>query len=288
MYSPSQPSFIGYRPNKADMAKIDTSFFDIGRLDQLAQQHTPIHQLDPRAKLLTSIAFLIAVVSLPKYEVSALLPFFLYPVVLITIGRLPVGFIVRKVIIVSPFAFMVGIFNPFLDREILVQLGTLSISGGWISFLSILLRFCLTISTAFLLIATTSFHGLCLGLLRLGLPKVLAVQLLFLYRYIFVLGGEAMRLVRARSLRSFGKHGLGMKVFASVVGHLLLRTLDRAQRVHRAMLSRGFDGEVRVLRPLRISLPDVIFTLGWLAAFAVMRSYNLPQLLGAMLTQVIS
>jgi cobalt/nickel transport system permease protein len=267
------------------MAKIDTSFFDIGQLDRLAQQNTLIHRLDPRAKLLTSIVFLITVISFPKYEVAALLPFFIYPVVLITVGQLPVGFILRKIIVVAPFAFMVGIFNPFLDRETLVHLGPISLSGGWISFVSILLRFCLTIGTAFLLIATTSFHGLCLGLLRLGLPKVLTVQLLFLYRYIFVLGGEAMRVVRARALRSFGKRGLGMKVFASVVGHLLLRTMDRAQRVHRAMLSRGFDGEIRVLRPLQIALPDVLFTLGWLAAFAVMRNYNLPQLFGALLTR---
>lgn len=270
------------------MAKIDTSFFDIGQLDRLAQQHTPIHRLDPRAKLVTTMAFLLAVVSFPKYEVSALLPFFLYPVVLVTAGQLPVGFMLRKILVVAPFAFMVGIFNPFLDRETLMQLGPISVSGGWISFISILLRFTLTVGTAFLLIATTSFNGLCLALLRLGLPKVLTVQLLFLYRYIFVLGGEAMRLVRARALRTFGKRGLGMKVFAFVVGHLLLRTLSRAQRVHQAMLSRGFDGEVRVLRPLHLALKDVLFTLGWLATFAIMRIYNLPQLLGAMFTRATS
>lgn len=267
------------------MAKIDASFFDIGRLDRLAQQHTLIHRLDPRAKLLASIAFLVAVVSYPKYEISALLPFFLYPVVLVTVGQLPMGFIVRKIVAVAPFAILIGMFNPFLDREILLRLGPLAVSGGWVSFASIMIRFTLTIGTAFLLIATTSFHGLCLGLHRLGLPKVFTVQLLFLYRYIFVLGGEAMRLVRARALRSFGKRGFGMKVFASVVGHMLLRTLDRAQRVHRAMLSRGFDGEIRVLRPLRIAPIDVGFTLGWWAIFAIMRFTNLPQLLGAVLTR---
>lgn len=270
------------------MAKIDTSFFDIGQLDRLAQGHTAIHRLDPRAKLVTTIAFLVAVVSFPKYEVSALLPFFIYPVVLVTMGQLPAGFILQKIVIVAPFAFMIGVFNPFLDREIVLHLGPLAVSGGWLSFLSILLRFTLTVGTAFLLIATTSFHGLCLALLRLGAPKILTVQFLFLYRYIFVLGGEAMRLVRARALRSFGKRGLGIKVFTSIIGHLLLRTLDRAQRVHRAMLSRGFDGEVRVLRPPRLRAVDVLFTLGWLAIFAAMRLYNLPQFVGALLTRTMS
>lgn len=270
------------------MSKIDTRFFDIGRLDHMAQLHTPIHRLDPRAKVLATGAFLLAVVSYPKYEIAALLQFFLFPIVLVTAGQLPVGFFVRKVIIVSPFAIMVGIFNPFFDQAPLVHLGPVAISGGWISFISIMLRFFLTIGTAFLLIATTSFQGLCLALLRLGVPKVLTVQLLFLYRYIFVLGGEAMRLVRARSLRSFGKRGLGMKVFASVVGHLLLRTLDRAQRVHRAMLCRGFDGEMRVLRPVKLGLKDVMFTLGWWLVFAAMRFYNVPQLVGTLVTRAIS
>lgn len=267
---------------------IDATFFDIGMLDQLAQKQTPIHRLDPRAKVLTTMAFLMAVVSFPKYEVAGLLPFLLYPVIFATVGQLPLWVIIRKIMVLAPFAIMVGIFNPFFDREILVRFGSLGISGGWISFASIMLRFCLTIGMAFLLIATTSFQGLCFALLRLGLPKILAVQLLFLYRYIFVLGGEAIRVVRARALRSFGGRGLGIGVFASVIGHLLLRTLQRAQRVHLAMLSRGFDGEVRMLRPLHFRGTDVLFTLGWWTAFTLMRIYNLPQMLGNIVAQAIS
>jgi len=269
------------------VSAIDSAFFDVGRLDRLAHQDTPIHRLDPRAKLVTTLVFLVAVVSFPKYEISALLPFVLYPIVLTSVGRLPLGFILRKLVAVAPFAVVVGMFNPLLDREVLLHLGPVGISGGWVSFASILVRFCLTIGTAFLLIATTSFQGLCLGLQRLGAPRVLTVQLLFLYRYIFVLGGEAVRLVRARALRSFGRRGTGLRVFGSLVGHLLVRTLARAQRIHLAMLSRGFDGEVRVLRRLRIGPAEVAFTLAWCAAFAAMRFVNLPQLLGAFVTQAV-
>lgn len=270
------------------LSTIDATFFDIGRLDQLAQQQTPVHRLDPRAKVLATMAFLMAVVSFPKYEVAGLLPFLVYPIMFATVGQLPLGLILRKVLVVAPFALMVGMFNPFFDREILVRFGPLGISGGWVSFTSIMLRFCLTIGMAFLLIATTSFQGLCYALLRLGLPKILTVQLLFLYRYIFVLVGEAMRVVRARSLRSFAGRGLGIGVFASVVGHLLLRTLQRAQRVHLAMLSRGFDGEVRMLRPMHFKGTDLVFVLGWWAAFAVMRIYNLPHIVGSIVARIMS
>lgn len=267
------------------MASVDASFFDVGRLDRLAAQDSAVHRLDPRAKILTTIVFLVAVVSFDKYEIAALLPFALYPVTLAALGRMPLGYLARRVLAVAPFAVLVGIANPFFDREVALRLGSLEVTGGWVSFTSILVRFCLTISTAFVLIATTSFAGLCFGLQKLGVPRVFTVQLLLLYRYLFVLGEEAVRLVRARALRSFGHRGQGVRVYGSLVGHMLLRTLDRAQRIHLAMLCRGFTGELRLLRPLRLGLPEVAFTLGWCGAFVVLRAFNLPQLFGGFLLE---
>lgn len=266
------------------MAKIDLSFLDIGRLDRLSRQQSPVHRLDPRAKLLTTLVFLVCVVSFDKYQVSALLPFTLFPVVLAARAGLPVGYLLRKLAVVAPFAVLVGAANPLLDRQTLVHLGPLAVSGGWVSFCSILVRFALTVGAALVLIATTSFHGVCLALERMGVPRVMAVQLLLLYRYLFVLTEEAVRLARARALRSFGGRGLGMTVYASMIGHLLLRTLGRARRIHLAMLSRGFDGEIRLMTPLRLGRAEILFTAGWSAAFILLRIVNLPALLGAALT----
>lgn len=268
------------------MAKIESAFFDIGTLDTLACRDTPVHRLDPRAKLLTTLVFVVTVASFGKYEISALLPFFLFPVSLMALGNLPAGYLLKKLLLVAPFAFFIGVFNPFLDRETLFHLGPMAVSGGWVSFASILLRFALTIGAALILIATTSFPGVCMALEKLGAPRVFAVQLLFLYRYLFVLVDEGVRLVRARALRSFHGRGLGMKVFGLLVGQLLLRTLARAQRIHQAMLCRGFDGEIHMLRPARIGRAEVGYTLGWSAAFVLMRLYNLPQLLGGLLTEL--
>ncbi len=268
------------------MKSIDGSFFEIGYLDQLASQETAIHRLDPRAKIITTLGFLMAVVSFHKYEIAALLPFALYPIVLAASGRVPITYLGKRLLAVAPFAILVGIANPWLDRETLLNIGSVGVSGGWVSFSSILLRFLLTIGTAFILIATTSFTTICLGLQRLGVPQVLTVQFLFLYRYIFVLGEEAVRLVRARALRSFGKRGLGMKVFASLVGQLLLRTLDRAERIHTAMRCRGFDGEIRTSKTLSIGRAEVLFTLCWCAGFALFRFINIPHALGAFFTGI--
>ncbi|MBE0417758.1 MAG: cobalt ECF transporter T component CbiQ, partial [Coriobacteriia bacterium] len=188
---------------------------------------------------------------------------------------------------VAPFAIFVGIFNPLLDREIIVRIGGLGISGGWISYASILVRFFLTTIAALVLIATTSFSGVCLALRRMGMPDVLVTQLLLLYRYIFVLGGETMRMARARALRSFDGRGMRLGVYAQILGHLLLRTYARAQRIHQAMLARAFDGEVRILGTLRFTARDALFVAGWSAAFIVFRMVNVPLALGRLVTGVI-
>ncbi len=270
------------------MGTIESSLLNIGYLETLSYQETSIHRLDPRAKLLTTLVFIVVVVSFPKYAILSLLPFIFYPVTMAALGNVPMWYLAKKILIAAPFAFFIGVFNPLLEREIMVHLGPLAISGGWVSFASIMLRFVLTVSAALLLVAVTGFHQVCLALQKLGMPKALVLQLLFLYRYLFVLADEAARMVRARALRSFQGRGLDFRTYSSMLGHLLLRTLDRAQRLHLAMLSRGFDGEIRQFRALRFTARDVGFFLGWTACFLLLRYYNIPQMLGAWALELIT
>lgn len=262
------------------MSSVDVSLFDLGRLDRLARQGTAIHRLDPRVKLVATAVFLVCVVSYGKYEVAALLPYAVFPVALASAGKIPFGYLGKKILAVAPFAVLVGMFNPIIDQTVLWHWGPIAVTGGWVSFVAILLRFALTIGTALTLIAVTPFDDICLGLQRLGVPRVFALQLLLLHRYLFVLAEEAVRLVRARALRSFGHRGLGIRAYSSMIGQLLLRTLDRATRIHIAMRCRGFDGELRSPRRLRIGRPEVLFTLGWVGLFLVLRIWSLPQILG--------
>lgn len=269
------------------MAAIETTFFDLSYLETLANQDTAVHRLEPRAKLVTTLIFIITVVSFPRYEIAALLPFLSYPVVMLALANLPPGYLLKKIALALPFAFFIGVLNPWFDRAIMLQLGPFAISGGWLSFLSILLRALLTVFAALVLIATTGFPGICMALERIGVPPIFVMQLLFLYRYLFVLMDEAARLARARALRSFDGRGLGLKVFSSLIGHLLLRTLDRAQRIHLAMLARGFDGEIRLARAYQIRWREILFVAGWTSLFIFLRSYNLPVLLGEVLTKIL-
>lgn len=259
---------------------LESSYLDIGRLDRLSYQDTFVHRLDPRIKVVATILFLVTVVSFPKYEVVALIPFFLFPVLLMTIGEIPVRFILGKVLLVSPFALMIGIFNPLLDTNIIAVVFGIPISAGFVSFLSILLKFVLTVSAALLLIASTSFPGVCYAFRRMGFPAIFVTQLMFLYRYIFVLTGEALRMIRAREMRSFGKRGMEIRVFARLVGALLFRTIDRAERVYRAMLSRGFQGDIPTLKKHHISAVDVECLIATVAFLGIFRFFRVSEEIG--------
>lgn len=262
------------------MVSIQRAVLDLKRLDLLANGNSTIHRLDARAKVLVTLVFVLSVVSCNRYELTALFPFFIFPVVMISLAGLPPVFILKKITMLCPFVLAVGIFNPVFDREVLLQLGPLGISGGWISFASIFIRSILTVGSGFVLVGVTGFTAVCQALEQLGMPQVFAVQLLFLYRYIFVLTEESARASRARELRSCGKKGQGISSFSSLIGHLLIRTWQRAERIHMAMLARGFTGTFHTSRTANFGVPEILFVLAWSALFIFLRLQNVSQLLG--------
>jgi cobalt/nickel transport system permease protein len=265
------------------VSHIDAALRDLRSLETLASRDTPLTRLDARAKVIATLAFVVVVVSFDRYAVAALLPLSLYPVLLAVLGDVPARPLLSKLAVAAPFAVMVGLFNPLLDRAPMLSIGETAISGGWVSFASILVRFALTVSAALVLVAGTGMHSLCAALGRIGVPRVFTAQLLFLYRYAFVVGGEASRTATARKLRSGGR-GARLSEYGPLLGHLLLRAFARAQRIHLAMAARGFDGEVRGLRELRWSRRDTLFLLGWCSFFVLVRLVDLPQWLGEVLT----
>lgn len=257
-----------------------TDWIAIGRLDELAGLEAPAHRIDARAKIVVVAAFVAAVMSFPRQEISALTPFLLYPVALMALGDIPARPILRRMLVALPFALVVGMFNPILDRQPVAEFGPFVVTAGWISLASILLRFCLTVGAALALVACTGLPRLGRGLGQLGVPRVFVVQLLFCYRYLFVVADESARMMRAVALRTEAGRSLRLRTYGSLLGSLLLRSLDRADRVHRAMVARGFTGEFHT--PCRASLraSDWAFMAGWLAYFGVARTWNLADGLG--------
>ena len=131
-----------------------------------------------------------------------------------------------------------------------------------------------------LLTGSIGFVGMVRGMRRLGLPSFLATQLLMVFRYIRVLIEEALSMKRARDARSFGKKGLSLKLWGVLIGQLFLRSVDRAERVHRAMLARGFTGSF-VLNYSGNTVwtwSSTVFLVVWVLVFLFLRLFNLSLL----------
>ncbi|MBF0191596.1 MAG: cobalt ECF transporter T component CbiQ [Magnetococcales bacterium] len=227
------------------------------------------------------VLFLLCVVSFDPHAVSGLLPWLFFPVVLVTRAGIPARWVLRRLWVLAPFPLLVGLFNPLLDTQPMLLLDGLTIGGGWFSWLSILLRFLLAMSVLLVLVATTSLPELGRAAERLGTPRIFVTQILLMYRYLFVLTDEAERMARARDLRSFGGHGRGWSIYARLVGHLLLRAVGRAERIHQAMLCRGFKGTFPTTRASRLQAGDWTFLVGWSLVFVAVRFLNPVERLGA-------
>lgn len=270
------------------MGALESNILDMTRLEDLAAGTSFVHRLDPRAKVTVTIFFLAAVVTRDSRDLAGLLPLALYPVAMAAVSGLPFGYLAGKLVLASPFALLVGIWNPIFDRRIIMYIGSIGISGGVISFLSIMVRFVLTLSAALILIAVTGFDPVCRALTKMRVPRAFVVQLELLYRYIFVLAREAGRMMRAYSLRNLEDERPSMRMYGTLLGHLLLRAVDRAQRVHMAMLGRGFDGEMRMNRPMKLGAADFIYMAFWTGFFVLVRIYDVPRLLGSLALRIAS
>jgi len=113
---------------------------------------------------------------------------------------------------------------------------------------AILARNALAVLALLSLAAITPFPRLLRAFSRLGVPPVLVATLHFMYRYLHVLGEELNRMVQARRARSFRRSGrLDWGLLSGLIGMLFLRSMERGERVHAAMLARGWDGTLRSL-----------------------------------------
>lgn len=229
---------------------------------------SPVHRLDPRAKVVGLFLFILSANLVPdrSWTVFALLLLVLYCIVLT--ARMGFSLIIRRSLAALPFvlaALAIPFTTPGTDWFALPGLGwTVSVEGAE-RFASILLRFWIAIQAAILLAAVTPFPDMLWALGKLRLPSALVSIIGFMYRYIFVIGDEATRMMRARAARCAqlpGSRRPGIlwqaRIAGLMVGSLFLRALARSERIHAAMLSRGYDGSARTAASFRLVSVDWI------------------------------
>ena len=249
------------------------------RLEDLVPSDTPIRRIADRILLLTTVLFIITVVSFDPYAVGQLFPLLIFPLSIGILSAIPAIPILRRLILAIPFAFFIGIWNPVFDRVAVPFMG-LDIARGWFSFFSIHIRFLLTVSSTLILTGAIGFTGINRALSALKIPAAFVSQLMHLNRYMEVLVEESRSIQRAYVLRC---QRITMGSFAPLMGQLLVRTYYRSERIERAMRCREYtpsfstrtDTSSAPLSPL-----DALFLTGWGIFFLSVRCIHVPLLSG--------
>lgn len=215
---------------------------EINQLSASAAADSFFCKLHPLAKLLVTIFFVAILMSSDKYALLTVVLMGFYPFLAFVLSDLSFKFCLTRIYPIFLMVGFVGLANPFLDKNILV-VGQWQLGAGYVSFVTLMLKGFWAILVSYVLIATTSVEGLCYALRLVHVPRLLVTQFLLTYRYLTLLLQEVENVSEAYTLRAPGQKGLNFKVWGSLVGHILLRSVERAENIYASMVMRGFRGE---------------------------------------------
>ena len=209
--------------------------------------------MNTRVKTIFTLVFILCISLSPSGSWPAYILFLTIILTGILLSKLDTKSLILRSLISLPFvlaAFPLLFTGPEPQHQILIgnQMRLTISQPGLIRFISIAIKSWLSLMAAILLSSTTRFENLLSSFRRLGLPKLLVAILSLMWRYLSVMVDEAKSLARARDSRSAGQSGKGTLVWRAgvtgkMVGNLLLRSLERSERVYLAMSARGYTGE---------------------------------------------
>lgn len=227
-------------------------------VERYAERDSPLHSADARAKVPAAVLYIFAVTATPE-AAWGVLGLLVVPVILgAFLSRLGPWFVLRRTFLALPFVLAAV---PLLFTREGDTIFTLPVVGwdasreGAEAVATILARSWIAVGIAALLVSTTSIVEILRALRWFRVPGLLVATVFFAYRYFYVIGDEAQRMLRARDARSAAipgyRAGRNVRWRAGVAGHmvgsLFVRSLERSERVYAAMQARGYRGEHRFL-----------------------------------------
>lgn len=262
------------------MSNISNAIYEIHAIDTLASKDQWMNKIHPLVKFIITIGYILAVVSFPKYDVIGLAGMVIYPIAGFILAELSFWDSLKRLRVVLPIVCLIGILNPFFDNNTVLVAG-MEISAGILSMITLIMKGVFSVLASYLLIATTSIDKLCYAFRLLHVPKIMVTQFMLTYRYITVLLEEANRITQAYSLRAPEQKGVHFKVWGSLTGLLLLRSMDRANNIYESMLLRGYRGDYPYMRErTAFRLQDMIYFLLWAGMILLFRMYPIILIIG--------
>ena len=205
--------------------------------------HTRIHRLPPEVKLVATVGFVVCVAVTPREQMWA---FGLYAAllgVIVALAKVRPGFVATRLFAIAPFVAF-AILIPFVASGEQIELLGVSVSreGLWGTW-NILAKASLGAGASILLAATTEVSEIIRGLGVLRVPPIITAIASFMVRYLEMISGELSRMRTAIVARGYDPRWLWQtKPIAASAGAMFIRSYERGERVHAAMLSRGYTG----------------------------------------------
>jgi cobalt/nickel transport system permease protein len=209
---------------------------------------SPVHRLPAHPKIVALVLFVVCVVAVPARQWWALVGCAAALAVVVAVARVPARTVLRRMAVETPFVVF-ALLLPFVATGPRTEVLGLSLSeqgllGAW----NLLAKATLGVVAAIVLAATTSARDLVAGLERLRVPPVLVQIVAFMLRYVSVVSDDLHRMRIARESRGAPPGWLGqLRAVAAGVGALFVRSYERGERVHQAMLARGWTGRSELL-----------------------------------------
>jgi cobalt/nickel transport system permease protein len=212
---------------------------------QYLHRHSLVHRLPAQVKLVIAPLFVFVVVSTPREQVWAFGGYLLLLMVTAAVARLPLTALARRMVVEVPFVAF-AVLLPFVSRGERVDLLGVSVSvGGLWSAWNVLAKASLGVLTSLIVAAATDVRDLVTGLDRLRIPTLIVQIVMFMIRYADVVTDEMYRMHVARLSRGFTARDVRqLPVLARSLSALFIRSYERGERVHLAMLSRGYSGRM--------------------------------------------
>jgi cobalt/nickel transport system permease protein len=212
---------------------------------------TPLHRIPPHAKLVGLLAFVLLTVSVPNQARGVLVGLLVLAVVLLLSTRVPARHVLPRLAVEVPFAVF-AVLLPFVAVGPRTEIGPLTVSEpGLVAAVALLLKGTTGVAAAVAFAVTTRPRDLVRALQHLRVPDPLVTIASFMVRYVDVVGDQLRRMRVARESRGFTARSLrSWPALAAGTGALFIRSYERGERVHLAMLSRGYSGRMPVTQPL--------------------------------------
>ena len=217
-------------------------------------EHSPIHRLAPEAKIVATLGIVVCVAVTPREAIWAFGVYALIAVAIVTVSRVSPLFVLARLAAIVPFLIF-ALFIPFIGTgETTVVWGMeLSVDGLWASW-NILAKATLGAVVTIVLTATTEVPDIMKGLGVLRVPPLFTAITIFMVRYLELITDELNRMRVAMTARGYDPRWLSqVRPIASSAGALFVRTYERGERVHNAMVARGFTGVMPALEHRRAS-----------------------------------